>query len=147
MFPPFRMSIVIIATIGLGGVCIRIFRKYRINYLYILEFPPDIKLREYQMFKICVATLFIWLICFNLEAFLINYGPEVFGDLSNVSAPSLFSFLLTLFLMFLPVKTLYYKLRLMFLYDIFNVIIAPFGKVKFRQYFMSNILCSWVKPM
>lgn len=42
-FPVFRLAFMLSFLIGGSGLCIQMFRKYQVNYIYILELDPHHK--------------------------------------------------------------------------------------------------------
>lgn len=47
----------------------------------------------------------------------------------------------------IPFHWFYYRARKSLLFVIFNIIISPFGVVRFRHFFFADILTSFVNPM
>jgi uncharacterized integral membrane protein len=43
-FPAFRFPLVIVFILAATGIAIRIFKKYKVNYLFIFELDPGYKI-------------------------------------------------------------------------------------------------------
>jgi xenotropic and polytropic retrovirus receptor 1 len=54
-------------------------------------------------------------------------------------------FVLGMFL--LPFHRFYLRARIALYKALFQIVIAPFGKVKFRHFFLADILCSLTLPL
>lgn len=46
-----------------AGFCIQVFKSHSINYTFIFEVDHNYKLNQYQLYKIALMMLTIWLIC------------------------------------------------------------------------------------
>lgn len=66
---------------------------------------------------------------------------------SNMSLFSFFLFILLLILWVNPFRCCYRSIRFELLRTLAHIVIAPFGKVEFRHFFMADILTSLVKPL
>ena len=61
------------------GVCIAKFREFKINYVYIFGIVPMHKMNQYQMFKIFLLLLTLWMVTALIEVLKIkNYMPADF---------------------------------------------------------------------
>jgi hypothetical protein len=70
--PLYRSLLVIIGSFLGAGICIHFFRKYKINYIYIFEIVPSNKLNQYQMIKMFLYLLFLWVIAALVEVIRIK---------------------------------------------------------------------------
>jgi hypothetical protein len=60
---------------------------------------------------------------------------------------ALINFIFFSVVIFFPLKTFYHRERGALFRIMWNIFISPFGLVKFRHFFMADILCSMVKPI
>ena len=143
-FPLFRCTVCMIVVIFGSAGCIAVFRKFDVNYLYIFEIDPSHRMREMQMLRLAMVLLFFWLLSFIFQYTLVKF--KLFGP----NNPSIFSFFLFLFLLifiFFPFNFCFRKTRIEFVKALAHIIIAPFGLVKFRHFFLADILTSLTKPL
>lgn len=52
LFPSFSFSFMIIFCLFGIGINIQTFRKYRINYIYIFEIEPNLRLTQEKIYKV-----------------------------------------------------------------------------------------------
>lgn len=63
-FPLFRFLFIITFAIAAAGCCIYIYRKFKVNYLFIFECDPNYKLTHVQLWRLALIFIAIWLFCF-----------------------------------------------------------------------------------
>lgn len=142
-FPSFNFGLVIIESMIGVGVVVAILRKYRINYVYILEIDLKSRLGPSELFQNGFMMLAIWMIILLLMKLSLNFN--YFGG-----QYALFSLILNGLLvvfLFLPFHIMYYSFRK----GIVKVLIRnffPFGKntVRFKDFLFGDILTSLNKP-
>lgn len=104
--PLYRSLLVIIGSFLGAGVCIHFFRKYKINYIYIFEIVPSNKLNQYQMIKIFLYLLFLWVMAAIIEVIRIKqYVLWHIGIEEMNSEPALFLVSIIIFLLVNPLET------------------------------------------
>ena len=54
------------------GICIAYFRKYKVNYVYIFGIVPINKMNQYQLYKIFLLLITLWVIAALAEIMLIR---------------------------------------------------------------------------
>ncbi len=126
------------------GFVIRIFITYNINYTLIFELDEIKKIKDLEMLRIGSFYLLIWCILFLGQIIFVKF---LITD--NLWSLSLFALLVWSFfflLPFIPFRCLWYNTRLTIIDDIWNIMIAPFGKLRFMQFFIADIMCSMVRP-
>lgn len=57
------------------------------------------------------------------------------------------AFIIFLMLCFIPCHYFYLRARKSLLFVLFNILISPFGVVRFRHFFFADILTSFVNPL
>ena len=142
-FPAFNFGLVIIESMIGVGVVVSILKKYRINYVYILEIDLKARLGPDELFQNGFMMLAIWMIILLLMKLSLNFG--FFGGQFALFALIL-NALLVVFL-FLPFHIMYYSFRK----GIVKVLIRnffPIGKntVRFKDFLFGDILTSLNKP-
>ena len=142
-FPAFNFGFAVILIMLGVGINLVVLRKYRINYIYIFEIDPKLRLGPGEMFQNGLLMLSVWLILIILAKLTINFR---FFD----SEYSLFSLILNCLLIvffFFPFHCMYYSFRqgiiVTFIRNLF-----PFGKntVRFKDFLFGDILTSLNKP-
>ena len=142
-FPAFNFGFAVILIMLGVGINLVVLRKYRINYIYIFEIDPKLRLGPGEIFQNGLLMLSVWLILIILAKLTINFR---FFD----SEYSLFSLILNCLLIvffFFPFHCMYYSFRqgiiVTFIRNLF-----PFGKntVRFKDFLFGDILTSLNKP-
>ena len=142
-FPAFNFGLVIILGMIGCGVVIAILKKYRINYVYILEIDLKARLGPSELFQNGFMMLAIWMVILLLMKLSLNFG--FFGENYSLFALILNGFLVIF--LFLPFHIMYYSFRK----GIVKVLIRnffPIGRntVRFKDFLFGDILTSLNKP-
>eukprot|EP00298_Acanthocystis_sp_HF-20_P013635 c20445_g1_i6.p1 GENE.c20445_g1_i6~~c20445_g1_i6.p1 ORF type:complete len:596 (+),score=187.30 c20445_g1_i6:352-2139(+) len=120
------------------------WRTHRVNYHLLLELSPNSKSHT-QVFTEATGLTFVFLA--NFMIFYKSQRSEQ-GDFPNWISKKqsrIFPFLLLLYFAF---KAFYPWRKKKFLWGtIKEIIISPFGRVTFREFFVADFLTSLVKPM
>ena len=143
-FPAFNFSLVIIITFF--GVAINLFilKKFKINYIYIFEVEPKLRLGSTELLEFSLFLLSLW--CIFMLCAKIVYNYTTFGNYYFIF-PLLIIIFLFIFLL-IPINFMYYDFRKgiikTFIRNLF-----PFGKkgVLFRDFLFGDILTSLTKPL
>lgn len=88
--------------------------------------------------------LFIWAFCLLCQTFL-NKLELVFDRF--FAAFTLLLLLSILLLCIQPFKAFYKRGRLSLLSTLWNIVISPFGQVKFKHFFLADVLTSMAQPL
>ena len=142
-FPAFNFGFAVILIMLGVGINLVVLRKYRINYIYIFEIDPKLRLGPGEMFQNGLLMLSVWLILIILAKLTINF--KFFGSEYSLFSLILNCLLITFF--FFPFHCMYYSFRqgiiVTFIRNLF-----PFGKntVRFRDFLFGDILTSLNKP-
>jgi EXS family len=75
--PIYRSTFIMILVFLGTGVCIAYFREYKINYLYIFGINAQFKMNQYQLYKIFLILLTMWMISFLVEILIIKHYMAV----------------------------------------------------------------------
>jgi len=59
----FRFLLMIIAMILAASFCVKIFRDYKINYMFIMELDPHYKVTHIQLLRVSLILLSVWAFC------------------------------------------------------------------------------------
>ena len=141
------LFIFVFCTLLTGGA-IKIFRDYRVNYIYIFRINPENRKIQYSFYKMFLFLLSMFLIALNLEELNIKGYLNVFGlPDSEVSWPTIVLLCMYSMIIFNPFKFWYHTFRKELAVTLFNLMIAPFGSVRFKDFFVADILTSLVKPI
>ena len=142
-FPAFNFGLVIIESM-IGCACVvAILKKYRINYVYILEIDLKARLGPSELLQNAFMMLAIWMIILLLMKLSLNF--DFFGGQYALFALILNGFLVIF--LFLPFHIMYYSFRK----GIVKVLIRnffPIGRntVRFKDFLFGDILTSLNKP-
>lgn len=144
VMPIYRCTLIVTVTFLSVATCIYMFRRYKVNWIFIFDFKPQNKLNEYQFFKIFIVLFAIWMACALGEILSINgyINSEKHISYYALTLVSIFT-LLTIN----PFNCFYRKFRLELLYSLWLTVISPFGEVRFKDFFLGDVLTSAVKPL
>ena len=142
-FPAFNFGLVIVESMIGCGVVITILKKYRINYVYILEIDLKSRLGPSELFQNAYMMLAIWMIILLLMKLSLSFN--YFGGQFALFALLLNGFFIIF--LFLPFHIMYYSFRK----GIVKVLIRnlfPIGRntVRFKDFLFGDILTSLNKP-
>ena len=143
IFPVFRYSLMINLSVFGAAFCVRLFKKYKINYLLFFGVSSRDALSYEALKKLGISFLYTWVLFLFLQVFTFKYSLMP----TNSSIFALAFFLLQVILLILPFDILNRQCRYEFLYTLYKIITAPYSKVRFRDSFLADILCSAVKPL
>eukprot|EP00347_Sterkiella_histriomuscorum_P002512 403367865 len=141
-FYTFRFLFMILFTLLSTGVVISILKTYKINYLFIFELDPHYKVTPMQLFRVSLMLLTILAFFFMGQIFIIKLD-YLFEPIAIMSLIVLVIFIL---LCFQPFHFFYQRARLDLLIVLVHIFISPFGIVRFKHFFLADILTSFVNP-
>ena len=142
MLPVFRLTFIPIFLITGCAIIIRFFRYFKVNYIYIFQLDPEYRIREAQLIRCSLILLSIWLFTLILQLTIMKH--EILGV--HASLFPLILFCLFGFFLISPFQLFYRKARIELIFTIWNILIAPLGVVRFKDFFLADIFCSLVKP-
>lgn len=115
------------------AVVMRVLKKYSINYVFIFELGGE--LQYLQLFKIALILFSIVLLCFVCQLALYN-GHATF------CAFTIAMIVAFAVLCFNPWAVMLREERVQLIKTLEHILIAPFGQVKFRHFFLADIVTS-----
>ena len=95
------------------------------------------------MFLFCFMLWVIFALCELLSI----KGHIHFFNYGEISGFSLMLFLSTLTILLMPFNMFYRHFRFELIYSFYQTIISPFGYVRFKDFFLGDILTSMTKPL
>jgi hypothetical protein len=128
------------------GVCVQVLRRSKVNYIYIFEVDPRNKMNEFHFYKISsalLALLSLALLCELLSA----KGYLLSAPASSAHWPTLFLLSLLAFLLLNPLHFWFRTFRFELLGALRNTVLAPFCPVRFKDFFLGDVLTSLTKPL
>ena len=142
-FPAFNFTFVLIEMFIGVGVNIIILRRYRINYIYIFEIDPKLRLGAYEMFQNSLLLLAVWMIALVVTKLTLCF--DLFSG--NFVIFSLGINMAIISFLFFPFQVFYYDFRKGILHTMVKNFI-PLGKngVRFSDFLFGDILTSLNKP-
>ena len=142
IFPIYRAVLCFSLVILAGGFIIKLFRRYRVNYIYILELDTSNWIWQNTLYQIGLALLAVWCLCFIGQVSVIKHYVPFTLDIFAVIL--LFGFLA---LLFNPFNFMYRSMWGGIFTIIAQNMLAPFHEVRFRHFFLADYLTSLVKPI
>jgi len=145
VFPIFRGSLLLILYSWLYGVDTFVWKRFKVNYAYLMEFNPDNYLDHVNVFKLASVFTVIWLITF------IMYLGTAKGSIQLLPIDAAWYPLLCILGLFtvlvLPFRVLHSSSRGAVLKVIRSLFFTPFGNCRFRENFAADILTSMAIPL
>lgn len=136
----FVMVFIIVAT----GVNIQVFRKYQVNYAFIFEIDQRAKIIHHQLYRVGIIFFFTWVFCFVWQIAKVKLEIGFFDDYATFTL-----LCLLLFILFCvnPFKLFYRSTRKQILITLGHIVVSPFGLVRFRHFFLADVLTSIITPL
>lgn len=134
----FRLFFFVFLIVLGNASCVQIFRAYKINYIYIFEINPVNQMTHYQIYTFGLLLFLVLNIFIMLQVIVFKFYWD-FPNNSKVPTMML-TFVFLVMIMFNPLKVLYRVARMEICCVLGNLIIAPFGLVKFRHFFLGNVI-------
>jgi hypothetical protein len=131
---------VVLAT----AVNIYVFRSFGINYTFIFEIDQNYKLIHHQLFRVGMILLTIWCICLTFSTVLIAIDVTTPAKLQICTIMLLVTFML---ICFCPLHCFYLRTRKQIGKTLWHILISPFGLVRFRHFFLADVLTSMITPL
>lgn len=137
--PALRFCLMLIIALFFIATDVMILRKFKVNYLFIFELDPHFQVTHVQLYRVAMMLLTVFMICFMGEILVtkLNY---IFPD-PNATF-SLVMLIIFMIICFMPFHIFYLKARKELGRTLLHIIAAPFGLVKFRHFFLTDILTS-----
>jgi hypothetical protein len=140
-----RLTFIFIYTIFAAGFCIQVFTVYGINYLYIFELDPNAKMTHDQLYRVGTILFSLWSACFAIS-------------LMQIRLEWLFRGTAMWFMLVLAIVMLFYcaqpclscgyrTARKQLAITIWEIVISPFGRVRFRDFFFADVITSMGEPL
>ena len=144
--PIFRAGLLMCITIWLWALAVKLMRKARVNYSFVLELDPSTSLSEHHVCAMAAFNTFLWLL------FTLLYVGQAQGQikLANWEAEVWVKayVYVWLFFQFLPIGFCSpWPTRLWIFKGILCCICAPFFTVTFAHNFIGDYLTSGVKAL
>ena len=127
------------------GFAVQIFRRHNVNYTFIFEIDQNYKMIHHQLYKIALIFTFLWFFCLTWQIAMIKLTAE-FAN-SNVQYFSIILFVLFFCICLMPVHCFYFRGRVQLAKTLLHIFISPFGKVRFRHFFLADIITSMTAPL
>ena len=131
---------VVVAT----AVNIQIFRSYSINYTFIFEIDQNYKLIHHQLYRVGLMLFFIWFACMVYSIGMIEMHETNPIKLQISTILCLVTFIV---ICISPFHCFYRRTRKHIVKSLWNILISPFGLVRFRHFFLADVLTSIITPL
>ena len=139
--PVFRAVLDILLTFFGASLCFWIFSKYKVNYVILMELDTKSPMSYRKVLKFALIFSIIWETLFIFQILQIKY------DIISNKVEYFAFVLVTVFLiaLFWPFGKQQRTFKMEILKTLFEVIISPFGKIRFRHIIMGDTLTSLPK--
>jgi hypothetical protein len=125
------MFILILSLFGFG-IDVYIWRKFRINYIFIFELNWGDTLTWKQFFTFTSISLLLWSTSLILTVYQVNHYKYIPLILIGIS----------LLLLAFPAKYFFYSSRMWFMKTLFRVFTPGFTNVLFKDFFIADLMVS-----
>jgi len=142
---PFKFTLFILFSMLSLAFILWIFVKYKINFSVIFELDSSTRIWDFQIYKLFAVSSFFFLICFTSEFIIFK-----FSTVKSVFLIELFPFLNIFYFLIMPIlpfNVLFKRERMQILFDMLQILTAPFGIVRFWHFFIADLFCSLTKPL
>ncbi|CAM8912804.1 unnamed protein product [Rhodiola kirilowii] len=141
MFPLYSFFLFIVLHVILYGLNILFWKKYKVNYSFILGFKPGTELGHREVFLIAfgLAALSLASVLSNLD---MEMDPETNGSKSVTELLPLIVLLFVVSVLFCPFNIVYRSSRYFFLKSLFHSFLAPLYKVTLPDFIVADQLTS-----
>jgi len=153
--PLFRFTMACILILFGASVCIHVFRKYEINYFHIFQLDYKYQIQEYKMAAIGMILAAIWFLVYYLNIILLvlegytesETDEDVLKFAERYDYIGVGMMIFLLLICFNPFDCFYRTARKELGWTICQILIAPFGSVRFRDFFFADVLTSITTPL
>jgi hypothetical protein len=136
----FILTGVIVFIMFAAGFNVMIFRRYSVNYQFIFELDHNYKLIHHQFYALAMILLTIWISCLTFQVAYIKF---VDNDLAVFTLICILSFIV---ICCQPFHCFYMRARKQVLKTLWQIVISPFGIVRFRHFFLADVVTSMIGP-
>ena len=140
----YTFTFVIVFIVVATGVNIQIFRICQVNYTFIFEIDSRHKIIHHQLYRTGLVFFFMWVFCFVWQTIKIKLELGFFDDYATFT---LILLLMFLFACLAPLNIFYAQTRLNILYTLGQIFLSPFGLVRFRHFFLADVITSITTPL
>ena len=138
----FRLTLCISVSIILFAWLIFMLEKYSVNWMYIFEVTPTNKISYVEILRFGIIMITIWLSLYSLHLSTTFYYPITGGNFIPILTLFIYGFLILC-----PFNIICRTARFKILKLFGQVIIAPFGEIKFTNYLFASWITSMVIPL
>ncbi len=86
--PAYRFVFMVSLIIFLAGIVIKVYQKYKVNYLFILEIDLNDKKSSIEILRLGVMLMTFWCLCFFGDLCIVKY------EYYFIKTPALFTALM-----------------------------------------------------
>lgn len=137
----FRFLLMLIFVLVATGYVVKYLRVYQINYIYIFDLDPQYKITHAQLFKVAMGLFAVWSFFFMGQTFLVKMELVFESTIAICALGVLITFMIACIQ---PFHFCYKKGRVVLAQTIWHILISPFGQVKFKHFFLADIITSMV---
>jgi hypothetical protein len=136
----FRLFLFVTLIILGTASCVQILKAYKINYIYIFEIDPFYQMTSIQLYRVTLLMSVILMTCLMAQIIVFKFY-WLFPDNTKVPTMILTAVFL-LGIMFNPLNLLQRPTRFEIIKVIGEILIAPFGLVRFKHFFLADVITS-----
>lgn len=145
--PLYRLILVITLGFLSTGICISVFRRFKVNFIYIFSIDPTSRMNQYQFYKLFLFLSTILIVTALLELLSIKGYIYRFRQEDQILGYSAIMVCILTLILINPLNMMYQSFRYKLIFSLYQNIISPFGTVGFRDFVLGDILTSMVKPL
>ena len=129
------MFIIVLSFFGFS-VDLYVWKRFRINYVFIFEFNTNHSLTYKQFTEFAAISLFLWALClyFTIHGTFSSFLPFQYIPLILIG--------IYVAILILPIKIFYWTSRKWFMRTLFHIFTPGFRKVTFKDFFIADLLIS-----
>lgn len=141
VIPVYRSLYLVVFAIWLWGLCVWMWTKFRISYVFVFEFNPRTRLSHFQIFNEAANLTLILLVSSLLQ--VSHHRLWLGSRYVSKHAYPIATFLYFLIKLLVPLRPFsYWPSRRAYLETLYQVVISPWGRLRFRDIFLANWLTS-----
>eukprot|EP01088_Endostelium_zonatum_P006764 TRINITY_DN18901_c0_g1_i1.p1 TRINITY_DN18901_c0_g1~~TRINITY_DN18901_c0_g1_i1.p1 ORF type:complete len:759 (-),score=134.31 TRINITY_DN18901_c0_g1_i1:49-2325(-) len=145
ILPIYRLLCVPLIAVWGWGVALYVWHRNRINHVYIFNFNLSNSLTHRHVFK--VASFLTMIALFSFLLYIgVSGGHFTFWGVTPHLFPGI-TFILFVVFLFFPFRIFHRSSRFRLISAVLNVMIAPFGKIGFFEWYIGDVITSLVRSV
>lgn len=145
-FPVFRFLAFPVIALWCWCFLLVAFQKTTINYVYILQLDSSSIISYMEVMRMAATYSVIWFVCYIFFLMsMLNFFPHAMTHLLPASIYPFIAFLFFFVLFFCPLNCFWRATRVGFIWTFVQILLAPFGRLQFRDFLVADIFTSLIQ--